>query len=83
MDNTRTRRCGVPVWRVLEFPAGARARRRADVEAPALGKSRPRPADAGFELFSVGGAIGVSPRPFVAFFAGVDAIVALACASQS
>ncbi|MBX7080191.1 MAG: hypothetical protein K1X88_13435 [Nannocystaceae bacterium] len=74
----RGRGCGVPVWRVLEFPL-CLGLEGGQMSARPLGQSGQTGRDArGFGLFSVGGAIGVSPRPFVAFFAGVDAIVALA-----
>lgn len=74
----RMRGCGVPVWRQLEFPLCA------GFEG---GQLSPQPIgtvalpntlrDKGFGMFSAGGAIGYSPRPFIAVFAGVDAIVAL------
>lgn len=74
----RMRGCGVPVWRQLEFPLCA------GFEG---GQLSPQPIgtaamastlrDKGFGMFSAGGSIGYSPRPFIAVFAGVDAIVPL------
>lgn len=73
----RARGCGVPVWRQLEFPLcagfeGGQLLARPLRMAPTAGIR-----DRGFGMFSAGASIGYSPRPFIAVFAGVDAIVAL------
>lgn len=73
----RLRGCGVPVWKQLEFPlcAGFEG---GQLNPEPLGATMPTAVrDRGFGLFSAGGAIGYSPRPFIAVFAGADAIVPL------
>jgi hypothetical protein len=68
----------VPVWRQLEFPlcAGFEGGQLSPqpIGTAAMTSSQ---RDKGFGMFSAGGSIGYSPRPFIALFAGVDAIVAL------
>lgn len=73
----RARGCGVPVVRVLEFPlcvglegGQLRARRLGDASTTEV-DARP------WGALSIGPAIGVSPRPFIAIFAGIDAVVPL------
>jgi hypothetical protein len=73
----RMRGCGVPVWRQLEFPLcggfeGGQLTARPLRTAPPQGIR-----NTAFGMFSAGGSIGYSPRPFIAVFAGVDAIVPL------
>ncbi|MBK8238000.1 MAG: hypothetical protein IPK74_20935 [Deltaproteobacteria bacterium] len=78
----RARGCGVPTWRILEFPL-CMGFEGGQLSARPLGTGMTAAAadgrDArGFGVWSAGGAIGISPRPFVAFFVGVDGLVALA-----
>lgn len=77
----RARGCGVPTWRVLEFPLcmgfeGGQLSARPLGAGMTAANADGRDAR-GFGVWSAGGAIGVSPRPFVAFFVGVDGLVAL------
>lgn len=73
----RARGCGVPVVRIVEFPLcggfeGGQMTARPLGDASDGGDDR-----RGFGLFSLGGGVGISPRPFLALLAGVDGIVAL------
>ncbi len=73
----RARGCGVPVVRIVEFPlcAGFEG---GQITARPLGDTSGGGAQRrGFGLFSLGGGIGLSPRPFIAILAGVDGLVAL------
>ncbi len=73
----RVRGCGVPVVRVVEFPlcVGVEG---GQLRARGLGGGSTTAVDARpWGAISFGPAIGVSPRPCIAIFAGVDAVVPL------